>query len=294
MSEVSEHSHNVGMAALGAICACQRRAAIDPPPAAATATFVPVLDSVAQLRPQATPSNRGNVPWRCGNCTAYTHAQRCAYCGAPRDSVAFRVFVGQLCRERTQPLVLAMLQHLCVDLSAPPLHIEAHTDSRNGHGKGCAWVYTNEGADVHKVVKALHRGALMDVVDGRVGFWKLPEQWSQAERFEFAAARRAQCECPTHMLPRAPVMAEESLPPEIMAQIMAQLKVHHSPHQQRHAATGAADVPQLPLDLAMVSGALHASDTDTDCPSARSSTSSGRRFRHDPYGSQGVAFVPAA
>jgi len=112
----------------------------------------------------------------CCNCGGDSFGHKCSACGASRDTSALRVFVGQLCREGAGWMCNRILSTLCPDLQ--PLYIEPHTNAKNGHGKGCCWVYVSSLHEVVYIVSRLHRRTFItvDPQTSAVGFVLFPSR----------------------------------------------------------------------------------------------------------------------
>ncbi|KAG8341901.1 hypothetical protein TRVL_07270 [Trypanosoma vivax] len=115
-----------------------------------------------------------------------------------------RLFFGQQRRD-AHPSALRRLLRFIVP-SLPIMHMEAHTNSRNGRGKGCAWVIVPSLAEAKRLM-ALNRRLFLDVnSDGEEVYMFAPpsaKEWLH-EHAELAAASTSR---PNH-LPRQPMVVE--------------------------------------------------------------------------------------
>jgi hypothetical protein len=135
-------------------------------------------DDIVFIRWQAPgdhPSTKGrhrqpSFGWRCLGCdTIATGARRCQRCRGTLTQAACRVFLGQLDKEWAAEIATAMVRSLLPDVTV--LHMESHTNSGDGRGKGCAWVYVNSVEDALRIT-SLHKRVFIDLdADHAEGFW---------------------------------------------------------------------------------------------------------------------------
>lgn len=94
--------------------------------------------------------------------------------GAGGASDGQRLFLGQLRRTGTVPMVRWLVNTV---FNAPPgalVSVENRRNTRTQRGKGCAWATINDAATVERMLGAHHR-LFFDTVDGVEGVWLVPE-----------------------------------------------------------------------------------------------------------------------
>jgi hypothetical protein len=150
-------------------------------------------------------SKKSVCQWLCLACgQRATGTRRCDACFTPIATAACRVFLGQLRKERTTPLVHFVLGMLLPDVEV--LHVESHTNAA-GRGKGCAWVYLSS-MDAAAAVVELHKRVFVDAdADGREGVWYV----ARDELVPSLGAMAAECAAAARrltVLPKQPLVAE--------------------------------------------------------------------------------------
>ena len=230
---------------------------------------------------------RGTLRWTCGACRtnnniASATCRRCGKVNAACENIR-RVFFGQLRKDLTVECVQWMLAMLAP--TVPVYHIENHT-SKEGRGKGCAWIYITSAKAEEQLLK-LNRRVFLDV-DEQVREGMHVSGTRVADHLENYAMTRSGLRCRPHVLPRQQLVVErpaasaaESLRPTPPAPAARAPK---SPNQAKERPSAAAAVkPQYPIAL----------DVPTEKPTPmkpqmlKSSTFTSVRvpkvYRHDPY-----------
>jgi len=167
------------------------------------------------------PNAKAPFPWFCLACSSRVNnnTRRCTRCRKPMPEASCRVFVGQLPKVATEPLLEFFIAFLLPHVK--PLHVEAHTDpnepadaSPRRKTRGCAWVYCANADDARRLVRALDQRAFFDVdASGDGGVWLLhdsPSRGSGKTLHDFAQIRRrgAAGDVERALLPPLPVKAE--------------------------------------------------------------------------------------
>lgn len=81
-----------------------------------------------------------------------------------------RIFLGQLRREATVPLIRWMFEEVLLDPEALLL-VENHRHKLTNRGKGCAWVYVRSQGSAVESLLSYHRRLFVDNVNGVEGAW---------------------------------------------------------------------------------------------------------------------------
>lgn len=130
-----------------------------------------------------------------------------------------RLFVGQLRRDGTVPMIKWLLLTV---FGLPPssfISAENHRNKSSNHGKGCAWVVLQNNAASH-VLSYDHR-LFFDNVKGVEGVWLVPEEGK--EQLAFVAQARGCAQDRSKHMPRntlvveVPHSAERQPPPAFRA-----------------------------------------------------------------------------
>lgn len=210
--------------------------------------------------------------WLCASC-GWFNEQR-AMCGnrgchalgpAAADSGVARIFLGQLRREGTVPLIRWLFDEVLGEPSAL-IMVENHRHKITSRGKGCAWVYLrrdpSQESDVCDKLLAYHRRLFVDVVNGVEGVWIVHPSNTDALSAE-VSTRGYAVDRPRH-LPRNALVTELPL-------------AQQTAPQPADDATGAAAPAKEPSTNA---------DVLQDAPSAAAEVVSNHHavmYHHDEY-----------
>lgn len=136
------------------------------------------------------------APWMCHVCGWYN--DRRPLCGnrncqsaGPRSAcdaidAASRIFLGQLRREATVPLIRWMFEEVLLEPTSL-LMVENHRHKVTGRGKGCAWVYVRKDGPAVANLLSYHRRLFLDCVNGVEGAWIVHPQHLDALQREVAS-----------------------------------------------------------------------------------------------------------
>eukprot|EP00759_Apiculatamorpha_spiralis_P002079 PhF_6_TR10779/c0_g1_i1/m.17311 len=197
--------------------------------------FFPFPRHECYVLPHSSISARTKTSSSSVNRATYTQCQRCetwnpsteSLCSNPacRVPLIHRLFIGQLRKEGTAPLLRYLLRFLCRD-ELGVVHVESHTNPRQRHmdgtprGKGCAWLCLATAQDA-RAVQSLHRRVLVDidVSTGREGVWVCgPKHVSALASYADHKASQQQQQQPDHVvssvfgvMPRNPLVVEVPL-----------------------------------------------------------------------------------
>jgi hypothetical protein len=183
--------------------------------------------------------------------------------GATGGSGGQRLFLGQLRRTGTVPMVRWLVNTV---FNAPPGALVSVENRRNTHtqrGKGCAWATINDAATVERMLGAHHR-LFFDTVDGVEGVWLVPEGHEGALQTEVSLRNEGSAHV-KHM-PRGTIVVEvpasttvpsapAALPGyvnEARSTLYGGKVPHHgaaAPAYGRDASRWSAGVPCLPYPL---------------------------------------------
>jgi hypothetical protein len=258
--------------------------------------------------------------WRCVKCGYWNGETRvlCGNRGCQFPSLTHancsRIFIGQLRRDDTVPLLKWMVDFL-LEEPASLRNVENHRNTATNRGKGCAWAYFDN-EDMAQKFLTYHRRLFLDSVDGVEGFWLVSPRY--VEELQAVANERGYAPNRAKALPRNALVVEipatgsamlgrellaanydiecqyvpsthEGFPAVIPTGMQA---VEPTPIAAPVAAPSAINsqpqpVPPEPLDtqaLAETSAPLSASASRNTPPSGR--------FHHDPYSTP--TFAPSA
>ncbi|KEG07462.1 hypothetical protein DQ04_09721000 [Trypanosoma grayi] len=148
-------------------------------------------------------------PWICSQCGMPTDSRTTCHkpCGQFQRPSGQRMFLGQLRRDGTVPMVKWLLSTV---LQVPPgalMSVENHRNKTSNRGKGCAWVTLCD-ASVPNLLDYHHR-IFYDAVRGVEGVWVVPPKGREALA-AVATARGAMSDRPKHM-PRNTLVVEMPL-----------------------------------------------------------------------------------
>ncbi|KPA85797.1 hypothetical protein ABB37_00143 [Leptomonas pyrrhocoris] len=132
-------------------------------------------------------------------------APRLASADGASGSSGQRLFLGQLRRTGTVPMVRWLVNTV---FNAPPgalVSVENRRNTRTQRGKGCAWATISDAATVERMLGAHHR-LFFDTVDGVEGVWLVPEGYEDALQTEVSLRSEGSAH-PKHM-PRGTIVVE--------------------------------------------------------------------------------------
>ncbi|KPA85798.1 hypothetical protein ABB37_00144 [Leptomonas pyrrhocoris] len=135
-------------------------------------------------------------------------APRLASADGASGSSGQRLFLGQLRRTGTVPMVRWLVNTV---FNAPPgalVSVENRRNTRTQRGKGCAWATISDAATVERMLGAHHR-LFFDTVDGVEGVWLVPEGYEDALQTEVSLRSEGSAH-PKHM-PRGTIVVEDAL-----------------------------------------------------------------------------------
>lgn len=118
-----------------------------------------------------------------------------------------RLFLGQLRREATVPMVKWLVEHVCGCLPGSLAAVENHRNRVTLRGKGCAWAYVTPAAAA--AIVAFHHRVFYDLVGGVEGCWVVPASEAAALSHEIHVTGY-QSNRPRHM-PRNGIVCEKPL-----------------------------------------------------------------------------------
>jgi len=116
------------------------------------------------------------IPWHCMHCGLFNMARNeCAKprCNGTRSSNGCRMFLGQLRRSGTVPLVSWLVDYVFDAPRGALFCVENHRNLNTGRGRGCAWPTISDANTVHRMLASHHR-LFFDDVEGVEGVWLVP------------------------------------------------------------------------------------------------------------------------
>ncbi|CAD2218464.1 hypothetical protein ADEAN_000595300 [Angomonas deanei] len=151
--------------------------------------------------------------WTCLQCGLYNRdstATTCAemYCQAPRPASQCRLFLGQLRRDATVPMVKWLMEEVVQANPQDLIMVENHRNAHTRRGKGCAWPTVRTDTGSADRLLSLHHRLFFDALNGVEGVWWVPNNAESINALEKEAnARAAGASHPKHM-PRGTIVVE--------------------------------------------------------------------------------------
>ncbi|KAK7198745.1 hypothetical protein NESM_000839200 [Novymonas esmeraldas] len=149
------------------------------PHSKAPAIFIPCLEDLDsnELEVEAELTQQSQTQWSCASCGLF-NAQRSVCgnnrCQQPRPHSGQRLFLGQLRRTGTVPMVRWLVNTVFNAPAGALVSVENRRNTHTQRGKGCAWPTINDEATVRRMLDAHHR-LFFDCVNGVEGVWLVPE-----------------------------------------------------------------------------------------------------------------------
>lgn len=126
-------------------------------------------------------------------------------------SAPHRVFVGQLRRDGTVPMMRWMAHDVCGVPLSSILSVENHRNMLTGRGKGCAWMTLADAETKQTLIRAHHR-MFYDVIDQVEGMWIVQPGQESVLQCEIEHRMRDVQEHHRHM-PRRAIVIERPCAP---------------------------------------------------------------------------------
>lgn len=235
---------------------------------------------------------RGTLRWTCGACRtnnniASATCRRCGKVNATCENIR-RVFFGQLRKDLTVECVQWMLAMLAP--TVPVYHIENHT-SKEGRGKGCAWIYITSAKAEEQLLK-LNRRVFLDV-DEHVREGMHVSGALVADQLEHFAMTRSGLRSRPHVLPRQQLVVERpaaAVEPVRPAPVAQTTRTPKSTNQARDRPSATAK-PQSPVALDIPTEKPTPIKPQMLKPSAFTSVRVPQVYRHDPYAFNPIAML---
>ncbi|GET88612.1 hypothetical protein, conserved [Leishmania tarentolae] len=143
------------------------------------AIFIPCLEDLdsneMEIEEELAPQHQ--TPWSCPHCCLFNaHGTVCGNnrCQQPRPQSGQRLFLGQLRRTGTVPMVRWLVNNVFNASTGALVSVENRRNTHTQRGKGCAWPTINDEATVKRMLGAHHR-LFFDSVNGVEGVWLVPE-----------------------------------------------------------------------------------------------------------------------
>ncbi|CAG9574009.1 conserved hypothetical protein [Leishmania major strain Friedlin] len=152
------------------------------------AIFLPCLEDLdsSEMEIEADLAPQHKTPWSCPHCCLFNaHGAVCGNnrCQKPRPQSGQRLFLGQLRRTGTVPMVRWLVNNVFNASTGALVSVENRRNTHTQRGKGCAWPTINEEATVKRMLDAHHR-LFFDSVNGVEGVWLVPEGREKALQSE--------------------------------------------------------------------------------------------------------------
>ncbi len=182
-----------------------------------------------------------------------------------------RLFLGQLRRDATVPMVQWMMDEVFCCPAGSLVAVENHRNRMTMRGKGCAWAYVAETAA--QLILSFHRRVFFDMVGGVEGCWVVPPSQTEYLASEISVTGFL-AQRPRH-LPRSGLVCEVpagSIPVAELTQAVCTPAYY--PNRDYNAATPAS------------SALLRTLPPPPSYNDTVSALSAPRVFCHNPYGWQ--------
>lgn len=240
----------------------------------------------------AEAPSRNQLRWICNYCETANGVTVgvCRRCGGGNTDCQGirRVFLGQLRKERTTELADWLISRVFPDMEV--FHIENHTSSKDGRGKGCAWIYVSNAYDEARLI-SLNKRLFVDVdADRREGVWFCsPDHLQELANM---AASRAYHKSRPQVLPRQPLVCERpalrTVPKSAQASSTPRPAWSQTSATAEELWSGAGAAPWYPSNYTAGTWGYNMAATpfypSAAAPAPSSSPSSqGKIYSHNPY-----------
>ncbi|KAG5505017.1 hypothetical protein JKF63_04464 [Porcisia hertigi] len=183
------------------------------------AIFIPCLDDLdnEDMGAEADLTPQHQNPWSCSHCGLFNaKGSVCGNnrCQQPRPQSGQRLFLGQLRRNGTVPMVRWLVNTVFNAPTGALISVENRRNTHTQRGKGCAWATISDEASVKRMLDADHR-LFFDSVNGVEGVWLVPKGRDKALQSE-VSMRYGGSAHPKHM-PRGPIVVETPSVPAYVA-----------------------------------------------------------------------------
>ncbi|KAG5479131.1 hypothetical protein LSCM1_02983 [Leishmania martiniquensis] len=142
------------------------------------AIFIPCLEDLdsneMEIESELAPQQQ--TQWSCPHCCLYNaQGSVCSNsrCQQPRPQNGQRLFLGQLRRTGTVPMVRWLVNNVFNASTGALVAVENRRNTHTQRGKGCSWPTINDEATVRRMLDAHHR-LFFDSVNGVEGVWLVP------------------------------------------------------------------------------------------------------------------------
>ncbi|AIN98427.1 hypothetical protein LPMP_221320 [Leishmania panamensis] len=152
------------------------------------AIFIPCLEDLDsnEMEIEAELAPQHQTPWPCPHCCLFNaQGTVCGNnrCQQPRPQNGQRLFLGQLRRTGTVPMVRWLVNTVFNASTGALVSVENRRNTHTQRGKGCAWPTINDEATVKRMLDAHHR-LFFDSVNGVEGVWLVPKDREKALQSE--------------------------------------------------------------------------------------------------------------
>ncbi|KAG5479675.1 hypothetical protein CUR178_03438 [Leishmania enriettii] len=174
------------------------------------AIFIPCLEDLDsdEMEIEAELAPHHQTQWSCPHCCLFnSQGSVCSNsrCQQPRPQNGQRLFLGQLRRTGTVPMVRWLVNNVFNASTGALVSVENRRNTHTQRGKGCAWPTISDGATVKRMLDAHHR-LFFDSVGGVEGVWLVPAGCEMALQSEVSM----RCNGGAHQkhMPRGTIVVE--------------------------------------------------------------------------------------
>lgn len=187
------------------------------------AIFIPCLEDLDrnEMEIEAELAPQHQTPWSCPDCSLFNaHGAVCgnSHCQQPHPQSGQRLFLGQLRRTGTVPMVRWLVNNVFNASTGALVSVENRRNTHTQRGKGCAWPTINDQATVKRMLDTHHR-LFFDSVNGVEGVWLVPEGHEKALQSE--VSMRYNSGAHQKHMPRGTIVVETPSAPFFVAGLAA-------------------------------------------------------------------------